>query len=65
MQDEWDLLLLDAAPILSYDATSRLAALSDMVLLVGNAGETKTEGYEEGLDRANALCPDPVAGVLN
>lgn len=65
LQNEWDLLLLDSAPILSYDATSRLAALSDMVLLVGNAGETKTEGYEEALDRAHALCPGPAAGVLN
>ena len=65
LQGEWDLLLLDSPPILTYDVTSRMAALSDMVLLVGDAGETKKEGYSEALDRASTLCSGPVAGVLN
>jgi len=65
MKAEWDLLLLDSPPILTYDAASRMAALSDMVLLLADAGETKQEGYAEAVDRAESLCPGPVAGVLN
>jgi tyrosine-protein kinase Etk/Wzc len=62
---EWDLLLLDSPPILTYDAASRMAALSDMVLLLADAGETKEEGFAEAVNRASSLCSGPVAGVLN
>jgi tyrosine-protein kinase Etk/Wzc len=62
---EWDLLLLDSPPILTYDAASRMAALSDMVLLLADAGETKEEGFAEAVSRASTLCSGPVAGVLN
>lgn len=62
---DWDLLLLDSPPILTYDAASRMAALSDIVLLLADAGETKQEGFAEAVDRAQTLCSGPVAGVLN
>jgi len=65
LQTQWDLILLDTPPILTYDAASRLAALSQLTLLVANADETKQEGYVEAADRASSLCPGPVAGMLN
>ena len=65
LNTDWDLLLLDSPPILTYDAASRMAALSDMVLLLADAGETKQEGFAEAVDRAETLCAGPIAGVLN
>lgn len=65
LKQDWDLVLLDTPPILTYDAASRLAALSDVALLLASAGTTTRAAYTEALDRTRTLCSGPVGSLLN
>jgi len=62
---DWDLVLFDTPPALLYDDAFRLAALSDLVLLLAAAGETRRGAFREVRFRLDTVCPNSVAALLN
>jgi len=65
LSGSWDLVLFDTPPVLLYDDAFRLAALSDLVLLLAAAGETRGGAFRDVRSRLDTVCPNSVAALLN
>ena len=65
LDDEWDVVLFDTPPALLYDDAFRLAALSDLVLLLAAACETRRGAFDDVRSRLDTVCPNSVAALLN
>jgi Mrp family chromosome partitioning ATPase/uncharacterized protein involved in exopolysaccharide biosynthesis len=65
ISETWDLVLIDTPPALLYDDVFRLASLSDLVLLVAAAGDTRRSAFQDVRSRLETVCPHPVAALLN
>jgi len=63
--DEWDVVVFDTPPALLYDDAFRLAALSDLVLLLAAACETQRGAFDDVRSRLDTVCPNSVAALLN
>jgi len=63
--DEWDVVVFDTPPALLYDDAFRLAALSDLVLLLAAACETRRGAFDDVRSRLDTVCPNSVAALLN
>ncbi len=65
LAERWDLVLIDTPPALLYDDAFRLASLSDLVLLVAAAGDTRRSAFQDVRTRLETVCSHPVAALLN
>ncbi len=63
--ESWDLVIFDTPPALLYDDTFRLAALSDLTLLLASAGDTHRSAFRDVRTRLEKVCPQSVAALLN
>ena len=65
LTDEWDVVLFDTPPTLLYDDAFRLASLTDLVLLLAAAGETRRSAFRDVRTRLDTVSPHGVAALLN
>jgi Mrp family chromosome partitioning ATPase len=65
LTEQWDVVLFDTPPALLYDDTFRLAALSDLVLLLAAAGDTHRSAFRDVRTRLETVCPHSVTALLN
>lgn len=65
LHTSWDLILIDTPPALLYDDAFRLASLSDLVLLLSTAHETRRRAVQDVRTRLADLCSHSIADVLN
>lgn len=65
LSDTWDVVLIDTPPALLYDDAFRLASLSDLILLVAAAGDTRRSAFQDVRTRLETVCSYPVAALLN
>jgi Mrp family chromosome partitioning ATPase len=65
LEPSWDIVLIDTPPALLYDDAFRLASLSDLVLLLATAHQTRRRAVQEVRTRLDDLCPHTIATVLN
>ena len=61
----YDVILVDAPPIIGSPETPRLAALADGVLLVVHAGKTKREIAQRAIEMITQLEGNVLGVVLN
>jgi succinoglycan biosynthesis transport protein ExoP len=61
----WDVVLFDTPPALLYDDAFRLASLTDLVLLLAAAGETRRGAFRDVRTRLDTVSPHGVAALLN
>jgi len=62
---EYDLVLLDAPPLLGFAEPLQMAAVADAVLVISRAGETKRKALAGVLQALNRLRANVVGVVLN
>jgi Mrp family chromosome partitioning ATPase/uncharacterized protein involved in exopolysaccharide biosynthesis len=65
LEPSWDIVLIDTPPALLYDDAFRLASLSDLVLLLATAHQTRQRAVQNVHSRLGDLCPHTIANVLN
>ncbi|PQJ35055.1 hypothetical protein BSZ35_11030 [Salinibacter sp. 10B] len=65
LTEQWDVVLFDTPPALLYDDTFRLAALTDLVLLLAAAGDTHQSAFRDVRTRLETVCPHSVTALLN
>lgn len=63
--ETWDTIVIDTPPSLVYDDATRLASLSDLVLLIAAAGKTRISAYSEVKNRLERLASQTTVGLLN
>jgi succinoglycan biosynthesis transport protein ExoP len=62
---DYDLVILDAPPLLGFAEPLQMATLADGVLVIGKAGETKRKAVSSVLAALNRLRANVVGVVLN
>lgn len=62
---EYDLIVLDAPPLLGFAEPLQIATLTDAVVVVTRAGETKRQAVQNVLGTLNRLHANVVGIVLN
>lgn len=65
LSELWEVILIDSPPALLYDDVFRIAALSDLVLLLAAAEKTHRSSFGEVRNRLETVCPRSVASILN
>lgn len=65
LSTEYDLVVLDTAPVLAFADASLLAALADGVLLVVRAGETDREEARRAVHQLAAVGANVLGAILN
>lgn len=65
LETSWEVILIDSPPALLYDDVFRIAALSDLVLLLAAAGNTQRSAFGEVRSRLETVCPRSVVSLLN
>jgi Mrp family chromosome partitioning ATPase len=65
MAQEYDLIVLDAPPLLGFAESLQLAAAADGVVVVTRAGDTNRKAVAAALSTLNHLRANVVGLVLN
>ncbi|WP_022834499.1 GumC family protein [Salisaeta longa] len=65
LHDSWDMIIIDTPPALFFDSVHRLAAISDVALVIASAGATHQHQYQEVIDRFTMLDVPHLMGMLN